>query len=107
MSVRGAGAVRRWRGRDRCVPDVCGMSLGVGSVRRVSEGSVGISEGCKSKCHGCLLFHWQKRALLRSAVRQLRAVPGPCRGSAGDGRAPWDTASPGRQCQCWSGSEFM
>lgn len=44
-----------------------------------SEGNVGLwgsQRGCKSKCNGYLLFHWEKWALLRCEVRQLRAVPG-------------------------------
>lgn len=72
--------------------------MGVGSVRRVSEGNVrlwGFQRGCKSKCSGYLLLRWEKRVLLRCALRQLRAVPGPCWGAPGSARAPLGHRVPG------------
>lgn len=48
------------------------------------RGMRGSQRGCKSQCNGCLLFHWEKWALLRSALRQLRGRAGLSPGPAGD-----------------------
>lgn len=83
---------------------VCRMYVGVGCVRRVCEGDVGLcgsQRGCKSICSGYLLFHWEKRELLRCAVRRPRTVPGLARLSPG----PAGTPRPRRQS--WRWSEFM